>query len=103
MPAGRAIVTLLELSQLWVRIYVPEPALGSIKVGQQVAVAVDSHPGRTFAGVIEQINNRAEFLPRNIPTRDDRNHQVFGAKVRVDNGEGVFKAGMATTAHVPTN
>jgi multidrug resistance efflux pump len=97
VPAGRSIVTLLESTQLWVRIFVPEPELGRIAVGQKAAVTIDTYPGRQFDGYIEQISSRAEFLPRNIQTRDDRNHQVFGVKVRLDNSSGALKPGMAAT------
>ena len=100
VPAGRMVVTLLEASQLWVKVYVPEPDLGRVSVGQQAAVQVDTFPGRKFNGTIEQISDRGEFLPRNIQTRDDRNHQVFGVKVRIDNSSGVLKSGMAATVEL---
>jgi multidrug resistance efflux pump len=100
VAAGRAVVTLLESSQLWVKVYVPEPELGRISVGQPASVQVDTFPGRQFGGTIEQISDRGEFLPRNIQTRDDRNHQVFGVKVRIDNSSGVLKSGMAATVEL---
>jgi HlyD family secretion protein len=93
--ANKVVVTLLEPSQLWVRIFVPEPALGLISVGQKANVQVDSFKDRNFTGTVEQISSRSEFLPRNIQTREDRNHQVFGVKIRVDNSDGVLKSGMA--------
>ncbi len=100
VAAGRPVATLLEASQLWVKVYVPEPELGRISVGQASTAHVDTFPGRQFNGVIEQISNQAEFLPRNIQTRDDRNHQVFGVKVRLDNSSGVLKSGMAATVEL---
>ena len=56
---------------------------------------IDTFPDRIFDGVIEQINSQGEFTPRNIQSRDERNHQVFGVKVRIDNREGILKSGMA--------
>jgi multidrug resistance efflux pump len=100
VAAGRAVVTLLEASQLWVRVYVPEPELGHIAVGQAATVQVDTFPDRHFSGTIEQISSRAEFLPRNIQTREDRTHQVFGVKVRLDNSSGHLKSGMAATVRL---
>jgi HlyD family secretion protein len=97
---GRIVVTMLEFSQLWVKIYVPETELGRVKVGQTGAVEVDSFAGREFAGHVEQIGSEAEFLPRNVQTRDDREHQVFGVKVRVDNADGVLKSGMSATVRL---
>ena len=97
VAASRPVVTLLEASQLWVKVYVPEPDLGKIAVGQPATIQVDTFPGQNFNGSIEQISDQAEFLPRNIQTRDDRNHQVFGVKVRLDNNSGQLKSGMAAT------
>jgi multidrug resistance efflux pump len=100
VPAGRIVMTMLEPSQLWVRIYIPETELGKVKLGQSVAVTVDSLGGREFTGRVQQINSDAEFLPRNVQTRDDREHQVFGAKVYVDNRDGVLKSGMSATVRL---
>lgn len=92
---NKPVVTLLEPSQLWVRIYIPEPEIGRVRVGQPVAVLAESMGGRSFEGTIAQINSQAEFLPRNVQTRDDREHQVFGVKVHVRNNNGALKSGMA--------
>ena len=43
----------------------------------------------------------SEFTPRNVQSADERGHQVFGVKVRVDNSEGIFKSGMAAEVTVP--
>ena len=95
LQPNQPVAQLLEQDQLWVRIYVPEPQLGLIKVGQRASVKVDTFPDRAFDGAVEQINAQGEFTPRNVQSRDERHHQVFGVKVRVDNREGVIKSGMA--------
>lgn len=100
VPAGRIVLTMLEPSQLWVRIYIPETELGRVKLGQAARVEVDSFRGRDFSGHVRQIGSEAEFLPRNVQTRDDRQHQVFGAKVYVDNPDGVLKSGMSATVQL---
>jgi HlyD family secretion protein len=58
-------------------------------------VRVDSFPKTVFEGAVEQINQQAEFLPRNVQTREERVHQVFGVKVRIDDSSGRVRAGMA--------
>ena len=92
---NQPIAKLLEQDQLWVRIYIPEPQLGLIKVGERVKVKIDTFPDREFAGIVEQINSQGEFTPRNIQSRNERNHQVFGVKVTVENKDGAIKSGMA--------
>jgi multidrug resistance efflux pump len=97
---NKPVVTLLEPSQLWVRIFVPEPELSRVSVGQKATVSIDSSSDRVFNGVVEHIAARSEFLPRNIQTRDDRNHQVFGVKIRVDNSSRILKSGMAASVRL---
>jgi len=89
------VATLLERDQIYVRIYVPETEIGRVRLGQKAEVRVDSFPNQVFDGAVEQINQQAEFLPRNVQTREERVHQVFGVKIRIDNASGRVLAGMA--------
>jgi HlyD family secretion protein len=100
VQAGRIVITMLEASQLWVKVYVPETDLAHVRLGQQATVRVDSFGNRTFAGHVGQIASQAEFLPRNVQTKSDREHQVFGVKVFVDNSQQVLKSGMSATVHL---
>lgn len=94
LTPNQPVARLLEKDQLFVRIYVPEPQLGNVKVGQRTKIKVDTFT-ESFDGVIEQINTQGEFTPRNVQSRDERNHLVFGVKIRINNREGKIKAGMA--------
>jgi len=89
------VATLLEKDQIYVRIYIPETELGRVKIGQKAEVRVDSFPNTVFDGEVEQINQQAEFLPRNVQTREERVHQVFGVKIRINDPAGHVLAGMA--------
>ena len=89
------VATLLEKDQTYVRIYIPETELGRVKVGQKAEVRVDSFPKAVFDGEVEQINQQAEFLPRNVQTREERIHQVFGVKIRINDSAGHVLPGMA--------
>jgi HlyD family secretion protein len=89
------VATLLERDQIYVRIYIPETIIGHVRLGQPAEVRVDSFPDTVFDGVVEQINQQAEFLPRNVQTRDERIHQVFGVKIRINDTSGRVLAGMA--------
>ena len=101
LPANREVATLILPDRLWVRVYVPELWLGSINLNETVRVRVDSNPGRDFSGVVEQINRKAEFTPRNVQTAEDRIKQVFGVKVRLDNKEDQLRAGMSADIYFP--
>jgi len=101
LPANREVATLILPQHLWVRVYVPEPWLGLIKLNDPVRVRVDSHPDRDFSGSVEQINRKAEFTPRNVQTVEDRIKQVFGVKIKLDNKEDALRAGMSADIFFP--
>ena len=101
LAANREVATLLLPQHLWVRVYVPEPWLGHIQLGDIVNVRVDSAPGKEFSGTVEQLAREAEFTPRNVQTVGERVKQVFGVKVRLNNQERIFRAGMATDVVFP--
>jgi len=89
------IATLLERDQIYVRIYIPETQIGHLQLGEKAEIHVDSFPNQVFNGVVDQINQQADFLPRNVQTREERVHQVFGVKVRIDDASHRVRAGMA--------
>jgi multidrug resistance efflux pump len=93
---NQTMAEILESSQLWVRVFVPETELHLIHIGQKVRVTVDSDPKKpkVFAGHIAAVNPQGEYTPRNVQTRSQRADQVFGVKVYVD-PDPSLKAGMA--------
>ena len=101
LPPNREIATLLLAEHLWVRVYVPEPWLGHIQLGESVKVRVDSDPNTDFEGSVEQIAREAEFTPRNVQTVGERIKQVFGIKVRLHNRDGKLRAGMSADVTFP--
>ena len=103
IPPNTPIATLLERDQIYVRIYIPETEIGLVYLGQKAQIRVDSFPNQTFDGVVEQINQQAEFLPRNVQTREERVHQVFGVKVRIDDPSHHVLAGMAADVRLAPN
>jgi len=101
LPANREVATLLLPQHLWVRVYVPEPWLGLIKIGDHVRVRVDAFPDKDFDGTVEQVNRQAEFTPRNVQTVEDRIRQVFGVKIRLPNNDDRLRAGMSADVYFP--
>jgi multidrug resistance efflux pump len=97
------VATLVEVDRLWVRVYVPEPELGYARAAleKDIAVSVDTFRGETFHGHIEEISSRGEFTPRNVQTREERTHQVFAVRVRLDGGARKLAAGMAADVTIP--
>jgi len=96
---NQPVAKMLEPSQLWVRVYVPEPELGRVRVGQRAALTVDTFPKRVFPGHVVEIRTQSEYTPRNIQTLDQRMDQVFGVKVAID-PTPELKPGMAATVRL---
>jgi multidrug resistance efflux pump len=101
VPPNQPIIRVLYTEDLWVKVYVPETQLGKVRLRQKAVVTIDSYPGRTFPGEVIQVASISEFTPRNVQSADERRHQVFGIKVRVDNAQGIFKSGMAAEVRLP--
>lgn len=102
LPPNATVARILSDDDLWVKVFVPETELGKVRLGQSVEVSVDSYPDKRFPGTVDQIANQSEFTPRNVQSADERKHQVFAVKVKVDNRDGVFKSGMAAEVHLKT-
>ncbi len=100
LRADARAVSLLEVGELYVRIYVPEPKLGNVRVGQEVPVSVDSFPHRTFRGRIDHINEVGEYTPNRLITTEERAEEFFAARVALLEGDTELKAGMAAFIHV---
>lgn len=101
LAPNQQVATLVLPQHLWVRVFVPMPWLGHIKLGESVKVRVDGSPREDYSGLVEQINRQAEFTPRNVQTVEERIKQVFGVKVRLDNSSGDLRAGMSADVEFP--
>jgi HlyD family secretion protein len=93
--AGKALYKIGDMQHLWLKAYISEAQLSSIRLGQQVQVLVDAANGEleTFGGEIIWVSNKAEFTPKVIQTRDERINLVYAIKILVRN-DGSLKIGM---------
>jgi HlyD family secretion protein len=91
---GIVAMTIGDLRSPWVRIYIGEPDIGKVRIGQQASVATDAYPKRQFPGTLRFIASEAEFTPKNVQTREERIKLVYEARVYLSNEEGIFKPGM---------
>jgi HlyD family secretion protein len=88
VPAGAAVVTLLDPGDRWVRIYVPENRLAAVQIGQKAAIRSDTFPGRSYEGEVSFVASEAEFTPKNVQTQEERVRLVYAVKVRVTGDPG---------------
>ena len=95
---GVTLLTLGDLDQVTLTVYVPEDELGYVLIGQPVEVRVDSFPERVFPGRVVAIAQEAEFTPRNVQTQKERVNMVFAVDVSIPNPEHALKPGMPADA-----
>jgi multidrug efflux pump subunit AcrA (membrane-fusion protein) len=95
---GAPLLTLADLENLTLTVYVPEAQLGQVQIGQPVSVTVDAYPGRAFMGNVTFIASEAEFTPKNVQTREERVNMVFAVKVGLPNPDHSLKPGMPADA-----
>jgi HlyD family secretion protein len=91
---GAAVLSMANLSDLTITVYVPEDHYGEIHLNQEANVTVDSFPGQTFKATVSYISDQAEFTPRNVQTAEGRSSTVYAIKLKVIDPEGKLKLGM---------
>jgi HlyD family secretion protein len=97
---GTPLVTVADLSRVWLRAYIVETDLGRVKLGQPVRVTTDTYPGKAYDGRVAFIASQAEFTPKNIQTVMERVKLVYRVKIEMDNALSELKPGMPADAEI---
>ena len=92
------LLVITDLDHAWANLFVPEPLMPRVALGQAVSVLTDA--GDQVPGNVTFISPQAEFTPRNVQTADERSKLVYRIKVSVDNSAGVLKSGMPVDAEL---
>jgi HlyD family secretion protein len=98
LPPGALLYVLTDLAHPWLNVYVDEPALAFIRLGEPVTVRVDGR-SESFTGKVTYVSQVAEFTPKNVQTPEERAKLVFRIKVGLENPQGIFKPGMPADAY----
>lgn len=101
LPAGARVLTVIDLATARLVFFVPDAELGRVKLGAPAEVHADAFPGRAFAGTVRRIASEAEFTPRDVQTREDRDRLVYAVEIEVANADGALRAGMPADVSLP--
>jgi HlyD family secretion protein len=101
VSAGQPLVRLVDVAEVKATFYLPNAELAAARPGARAEVVADAWPGEVFAGVVKTVATRAEFTPRNIQTRTDRDRLVYPVEVRMANPEGKLRPGMPVQVTLP--
>jgi HlyD family secretion protein len=96
---GTPLVVVTDLDNAWANLFVPEPMVPRVKLGQSAKVVTDAG-GEGLTGKVTFISSKAEFTPRNVQTAEERSKLVYRIKVSVDNRNGILKSGMPVDAQL---
>jgi HlyD family secretion protein len=97
--ARTPLVVITDLDHAWANLFVPEPMMPRLKLGQKATVLTDA-AGQRLAGTVTFMSPKAEFTPRNVQTAEERSKLVYRIKVTVDNTAGILKPGMPVDAEL---
>jgi len=98
--AGTAIITLVNLAEVYLRAFVPEGQIGRVRVGQAARVYLDSSPAKPIDAYVLRVDPQASFTPENTYFREDRVKQVVGVKLRLKSAVGFAKPGMPADGEI---
>ena len=98
LAPGALLYILTDIAHPWLNVYVDEPSLSRVSLGDPVKVRVDGR-SEDFSGKVTYVSQVAEFTPKNVQTPEERAKLVFRVKVGLDNPRGVFKPGMPGDAY----
>lgn len=97
---GTPLVTFVDLSKLYVKVYVSEEDIGKVKLGNPARVYVDAFPKRFFEAMVSEVSQQAEFTPRDIHMKEERVKLVFAVKLALSDPAGFLKPGMPADARI---
>ncbi len=99
--AQKAVYTLALTNPKWIRVYVNEQDLSSIKMGGTAQVIRDAYPNQPINGKIGYISSVAEFTPKTVQTEEIRTTLVYEVRVYVNDPNDQLKMGQPVTVKVP--
>jgi HlyD family secretion protein len=97
---GTPVVTVADIDHVWLRVYVNEPDIGRVRLGQRAFVTTDTYPGKRYEGRVSFISEKAEFTPKSVETHAERVTLVYRVRIDVQNPRHELVPGMPADAEV---
>jgi HlyD family secretion protein len=101
LQAGATAMTVGQLDNLKITVYLPEDRYGEVNLSDVAEVSVDSFPGKTFKATVTRIADKAEFTPHNVQTEEGRKTTYFAIELLVNNADSQLKPGMPADVVFP--
>jgi HlyD family secretion protein len=101
LQPGVTALTLGQLDDLKITVYLPEDRYGEVNLSDVADVSVDSFPGKIFKATVTRIADKAEFTPRNVQTEEGRKTTYFAIELSLNNADNQLKPGMPADVVFP--
>jgi len=107
LPAGGKVFTMLDASYVYMDIYLPTAEAGRVRIGSDARIVLDAYPGHVIPAKVVFVANQAQFTPKTVETREERDKLMFRIRVRIDpdrlkGRERMVRAGLPGDAYVLT-
>ncbi len=84
LPAGGKVFTMLDISYVYMDVYLPTAEAGKVKIGADARIVLDAYPNVAIPAKVSFIANQAQFTPKTVETKDERDKLMFRIRVKVD-------------------
>ncbi len=84
LPAGGKVLTIVDLADVYMTLFLPETVAGKVAIGADVRIVLDARPDLVIPAKVSFISPRAQFTPKEVETRTEREKLMFRIKARID-------------------
>jgi HlyD family secretion protein len=105
LAAGGKALTLVDLSDMFMTVYLPTDKAGQVALGGEARIVLDALPGEVIPATVSFVAPKAQFTPREVETRTEREKLMFRIKLKADPAwlaahRDLAKGGMPGVAYV---
>jgi HlyD family secretion protein len=84
LPAGGKVFTVLDTSYVYMDVYLPTADAGRIRLGSETRIVLDTYPDHVIPAKVVFVSSQAQFTPKTVETKDERDKLMFRIRVRID-------------------
>lgn len=108
LPAGGKVFTMLDASYVYMDIYLPTTEAGQVTIGAEARIVLDAYPAHVIPAKVVFVASEAQFTPKTVETKDERDKLMFRIRVRIDperlkGRKAMIKSGLPGVAYVRTD
>lgn len=108
LPAGGKVFTMLDASYVYMDIYLPTEKAGQVRIGSDARIVLDAYPNHVIPANVVFIASQAQFTPKMVETKDERDKLMFRIRVRInpqrlEGREAIVRTGLPGVAYVRTS